>query len=94
MGAAAQFHRPAERVAAVLARRLAHRNHADLFAVFFAEQSARASLTGLLHPHQPCRDFIIFQHHVVGDILDAAHFVRRDRLRMHEVEAQPIRRHE
>src|SRR6267378_2449376 len=87
MGAAAQFHRPAERVAAVLPIGLAHRYHAHLVAVFFAEQRPGAGVAGIVHRHQPGGDLVIFQHHVVGDILDAAQFLRRDRLGMHEVEA-------
>ena len=73
---------------------LAHRDHADLVAVFFAEQRARAGFAGVVDRHQPRRDLVIFQHHLVGDVLDAGEFFRRDRLRMHEVEAQPIRRHQ
>ena len=94
MGAAAQFDRPAERIAAVLARGLAHRHHAHLVAIFLAEQRAGAGVAGIVDRHQPRGDLVILQHHVVGDILDAAQFLRRDRLRMHEVEAQPIRRHQ
>ncbi len=82
MGAAAQFHRPAQRVAAVLPVGLAHRHHAHLVAIFF------------VHRHQPRRDLVILQHHGIGDILDAAQFVRRDRLGMHKVEAQAVRRHQ
>ena len=92
MGAAAQFHRPAKRVLAVLAGLPAHRHHADLVAVFLAEQRARAGFAGVVDAHQPRRDLVILQHHVVGDILDAGEFFRRDRLRMHEVEAQAIGR--
>ena len=92
MGAAAQFDRPAERVAALLAGALAHRDHADLVAVFLAEQRARAGFAGVIHRHQPRGDLVILQHHIVGDVLDAGEFFRRDRLRMHEVEAQPVRR--
>ncbi len=94
MRAAAQFHRPAERVGAVLARGLAHRHHAHLVAVFFAEQRAGSRFAGVVHRHQPRRDLVILQHHFVGDILDAAQLVRGDRLGMDEVEAQAIRRHQ
>ena len=73
---------------------LAHRHHADLVAVFFAEQRARAGLAGVVDRHQPRRDLVVFEHHLVGDVLDAGEFFRRDRLRMHEVEAQAIRRHQ
>ena len=94
MGAAAQFDRPAERVRPLGAGLLAHRDHADLVAVFFAEQRARAGFAGVVDRHQPRRDLVVFEHHLVGDVLDAGEFFRRDRLRMHEVEAQPIRRHQ
>ena len=50
---------------------LAHRHHADLVAVFFAEQRARTGLAGVVDAHQPRRDLVILQHHVVGDVLDA-----------------------
>ena len=76
MGAAAQFDRPAERVAAVLAVALAHRDHAHLVAVFFAEQRPRAGLARVVHRHQPRGDFVVLQHDIVGDVLDAAQFVR------------------
>ena len=71
---------------------LAHRDHADFVAVFFAEQRACAGFAGVVHPHQARGDLVILQHHVVGDVLDAGELFRRDRLRMHEVEAQAIRR--
>ena len=92
MGAAAQFDRPAERVLAVLAGGPAHRDHADLVAILLAEQRTRAGVTGLVEPHQTGDDLIIFQHHVIGDVLDASEFFRRDRLRMHEIEAQAVGR--
>ena len=76
MGAAAQFDRPAERVLPLLARLPAHRDHADLVAVFFAEQRARAGFAGVIHRHQPRGDFVVFQHHLVGDVLDAGEFFR------------------
>ncbi len=92
MGAAAELDRPAERVGAALARGPAHRDDADLVAIFLAEQRARAGLAGFVHAHDAGRDLVVLQHHVVGDVLDAGKLFRRDRLRMHEVEAQPIRR--
>ena len=76
MGAAAQFDRPAERVAARVARHLAHRDDAHLVAVFLAEQRAGAGLAGIVHRHQARGDFVVFQHDIVGDVLDAAQFVR------------------
>ena len=61
---------------AVLARAPAHRDDADLVAIFLAEQRARAGLTGLVHPHDAGRDFVVLQHHVVGDVLDAGELFR------------------
>ena len=55
---------------------LAHRDHADLVAVFLAEQRARAGLAGVVDRHQPRGDLVILQHDVVGDILDAGEFFR------------------
>ena len=69
---------------------LAHRHDANLVAVFFAEQGASAGVAGVVHRHQPRRDLVVLQHDVVGDVLDATKLVRRDRLRMHEVETQPV----
>ncbi len=77
MGAAAQFDRPAaKRVLAVLARGPAHGDDADLVAVFLAEQRARAGIAGIVERHQAGRDLVIFQHHLIGDVLDAGEFVR------------------
>ena len=70
----------------------AHRYHADLVAVFLAEQRACAGFAGVVHRHEAGGDLVILQHHVVGDVLDAGELFRRDRLRMHEVEAQAIGR--
>ena len=92
MGAAAQFDRPAERVLPEIAGTLAHRYHADFVAILFAEQRACACFAGVIHRHQARGDLVILEHHVVGDVLDAGELFRRDRLRMHEVEAQAIRR--
>ena len=75
-----------------LPRGPAHRDDADLVAVFLAEQRARAGLAGLVHAHDARRDLVILQHHVVGDVLDAVELFRRDRLRMHEVETQAVGR--
>jgi len=61
---------------------------------FFAEQRAGAGFAGVVHRHQPRGNLVILQHHVVGDILDARQLIVRDRLGMHEVEAQPVRRHQ
>ncbi|MGY4377625.1 hypothetical protein ACVWZ3_005264 [Bradyrhizobium sp. i1.3.6] len=92
MGAAAELDGPAERVGAALPRGPAHRDDADLVAILFAEQRARAGLARFIDSHHACRDFVVLQHHVVGDVLDAGKLFRRDRLRMHEVETQTIRR--
>ncbi len=62
---------------------------------YFSPNSARApDFARIVHRHQPRGDLVVLQHHVVGDVLDAAQFVRRDRLLMHEIEAQPVRRHQ
>jgi hypothetical protein len=66
MGAAAELHRPAERVAALRPRATAHRYHAHLVAIFFAEQRTGAGFAGIVHRHQAGGDFVILQHHVVG----------------------------
>src|SRR5205814_1862359 len=52
MRAAAQFHRPAERVGAVLTGAPAHRDDANLVAILFAEQRPRTGLARVVHPHQ------------------------------------------
>ena len=88
MGAAAQLDRPAERVAAALA----HRDDAHLVAVFLAEQRARAGGARIVERHQPRGHRRILQHEVVGDVLDLLDLLRRHRLRMREVEAQPVGR--
>ena len=94
MRAAAQFHRPAERVAAAAVRILAHRDHANLVAVFLAEQSPRAGSPRVVERHQPRRHRRVLQHIVVGDVLDLLDLLGRHRLRMREVEAQPVWRHQ
>ena len=78
----------------MLARALAHRDHTHLVAIFLTEQGASTSFARIVHRHQARGDFVILQHHIVGNVLDAGEFFRRDRLRMHEVEAQTIRRHQ
>ena len=49
----------AERVLAVLARSLAHRNDADLVAIFFAEQGASTRFAGVIDRHDARGDFVI-----------------------------------
>src|SRR5690348_8759339 len=92
MGAAAELDRPAERVAAMLARLLAHRDHADLVAIFLAEQRAGAGLAGVVNAHQAGRDLVVFEHDIIGDVFDPRQLLRRDRLGMYEVEAQTVGR--
>ena len=59
---------------------------------YFSPNSARAPASRASSTPSGARgDLVILKHHVVGNILDAGEFFRRDRLRMHEVEAQPIR---
>ena len=83
----AQFDRPAECVLALFARALTHEDRTDLVAV--SPNSAELQgLAGVIHRHGRCRDLVVFEHDLVRDILDAGEFFRRDRLRMHEIEAQ------
>ena len=88
MGAAAQFDRPAERVASTLA----HGYDAHLVAILLAEQGARPGFARIVHPHHAGDDLAVLQHDVVGDVLDALQFLRRDRLGVREIEAQALRR--
>ena len=92
MRAAAQLDRPAERIAAAAVRILAHRHDAHLVAVFLAEQRARAGGARVVERHQPRRHRRVLQHIVVGDVLDPLDLLGRHRLRMREVEAQPVGR--
>ena len=89
MRAAAQFDRPAERVAA---EPFAHRDHAHFVAVFFAEQRARAGGARIIERHQARRHRGILQHEIVGDVLDLLDLLRRHRLGMREVETQTVGR--
>jgi len=88
--AAAQFDRPAERVAGAFT----HGDDAYLVAVFFAEQRARAGRTGVVERHQPRGHGRVLEDDVIGDVLDPLEFLGRDRLGMREVEAQPVGRHQ
>ena len=91
MGAAAQLDRPAQRIAAALT----HRHNADLVAVFFAEQGARAGLPCIIERHHSRRHRRVLQHEFVGDIFDARDlFVRSHRLRMRKIETQTVGRHQ
>ncbi len=83
MRAAAEFDRPAEGVAYALA----HDDNSNFVSVFLTKQRACACFASIVHGHQTCVDGIVFENDVVGDVLNAAQLIRRDRLLMHEVEA-------
>ena len=78
----------------LLAVAAAHRQHAHFLAVFLAEQSASAGRARFVEPHQPRRHLGVFQDNVVGDVLDLFKFGPSDRLRMGDVEAQPLGRNQ
>jgi len=86
MGAAAQLHRPAHRVAGALA----HGDDADFIAVFLAEQRARAYANGVVAAQEARHHRAVLQHHVVRNVLDAPDSSSAYRLRMRKVEAQTI----
>ena len=90
MRAAEQLDRPAERIAAAVT----HRDHAHLVAVFLAEQRARAGAAGILERHQPRGHRRVLQHDVIGDVLDPLQLLSRHRLRVREIEAQPVGHHQ
>ena len=93
MGAAAQFDRPAERVA-VLAASRPSRRRAPRRRISRRTARARRTSRASSSRHQPRGDLGILQHDLVGDVLDPLELFRRDRLRMREVEAQPVGRHQ
>ena len=68
----------------------AHRDDAHFVAVFLTEQSAGAGRARIVEAHQPRRHLGVFQHHTIGDVLDLFKFGPRDRLRMGDVEAEPL----
>src|SRR5450759_4551868 len=61
---------------------------------YFSPNSARAGDAGVVERHQPRGHRGILQHEVVGDVFHALDFLRRQRLGMREVEAQPVGRHQ
>ena len=73
---------------------LPHADDAHLVAVFLAEEGARSGFARVVEAHQPRRHLGVLQHDAIGDVLDRGQFVGRDRLRMGEVEAQPLGRDE
>ena len=87
MGPAAQF----QRVVRVFA--LAHRQHTDFFAIFFAKQSERAGSNGIIGCHQPRRYCLIAADLGVYVRLDHRNLLRGHCLIVREVEPQAIRRH-
>ena len=91
MGAAAKL----DRIGALVVIGIldfAHGDHAHLVAVLFAEQSARAGRARFVKAHEPRRHLGVFQHHMIGDVLDLFEFRARDRLGVGDVEAQPLGR--
>ena len=73
---------------------LPHADDPDLVAVFLAEERARPGFARVVEAHQPRRHVGVLQHDAIGDVLDRGQLVGRDRLRMGEVEAQPLGRDE
>src|SRR5690625_1501903 len=94
MRAAAKLERidPSRRPRAVQA--LAHRDDADLLAIFLAEKGPRAHGFGLVRCHQPCLDGGVLADIGVHLALDRVQFGAIHRLLMGEIEAQPIRCHQ
>ena len=83
------------RAAAQLHAEARHADDADLVAVFLAEQRHRAGRDGLLGRHVDVRlHRRVPVDLLVDDALDAIELVARDRLEVHEVEAQAIGRDE
>ena len=72
----------------------AHGDDAHFVAILLAEQSAGAGRARIVEAHEPRRHLGVFQHHVVGDVLDLFEFGARDRLRVRDVEAQPLGRNQ
>ena len=93
MGAAAQLQRIGPQIGA-LARpfQRAHRHHTHLVAIFLAEQRLRPDAAGIVGRHDPCLDRAVLPDEVIHLGFDLLQFGRRHRLRMAEVEPQPVRR--
>ena len=72
----------------------AHGDDAHLVAVFLAEQSASAGRARIVEAHEPRRHLGVFQHNVIGDVLDFFELGARDWLRVGDVEAQPLGRNQ
>ncbi len=73
---------------------LAHADDAHLVAIFLAEQSAGAGRARIVEAHEPRRHLGVLQDDVIGDVLDLFEFGPRDRLRVSDVEAQPLGRNQ
>ena len=73
---------------------IAHRDDANLIAILFAKQSARAGFNRRIDVHQPCFDRRVLQHDAVGDVFHFGKFFGRDWLWVREIETQTIRRNE
>ena len=92
MGAAAELDRIGVAVSALAGRRLAHRHHPHLVAVFFAEQRLGAELAGLVDRQHPG-----LHRRVLADVgvdlqRDVLELLGRQRLVMAEIEPQPVGR--
>ena len=86
MGAAAELDRIS--VAGPLAVGVdAHRDDANLIAIFLAEQRQRAFGDGLVGRHQMRLDRSVLQDHGIDQILDRADLLMRHWLLMREIEA-------
>ena len=89
MGAAAQFGRI--EVAGLAGRQRPHRDDPHLFAVFLAEQGERPGLDGGVRRHQAGRHVAVGADAAVHIVLDGGDVVGRQRLRVAEIEAHPVR---
>src|SRR3954468_1683642 len=93
MGAAAELDREGP-VGALAAGCPAHRDDADLVAVFLAEEGAGPRVDRFLDAHQLRHHRLVLEEHGVGDVGDAPYLLVADWLWMAEVEAQAVRRDE
>ena len=86
MGAAAQLDRIARLVL------VAHREDADLVAIFLAEQRHRAGRDRLVHAHQPDADRLVLADMAVHVGLDRLDLLAGHRLGVREIEAEIVGR--
>src|SRR5690606_20742179 len=76
-------------VAALLARP-AHREHPHLFAVLLAEQRHRPGRDRVIRAHQPGDDLFVVAYLSIHHGLDVGDLFRAERLRVREIEPQPV----